>query len=521
MKSLILLLLLFLNSFSAITHYNQANISLCSPGKSKLLLSVETNVYNYSITYPGGVTTCNTWNGNSNSYVRTYTSGTPNTTTLYTYREGSEGCPVGQTMDASTYVCRAACPWATNPPWSPLGESGYSSASCSPLNANSLFANNTPNYVTDAAWCSDNSICYIRSGGCPTGQMYNKTLLKCVYPIGDSSKCPDGYITRNYSLGVDDLKTCWTEKICKNNPSIKETHQVSCGTSTDQAAPVTGPTGPTIPYTAPDSTSKPVGGNGGTSANCFASQSAAKMSCTPPNVLAFSCNPTTGEVTKSTCTPPTAPTTTPINSGDDTKSSTTEDIKNLSNTLPTAIKDALSSFFTDGSYSHLESIRGSLEANTILQADTNDKLDSISVSSDASLVLQGDTNTKLDDLKTSTDGIKDALTGGDSFIGAGMPTEGELTPDAETASGYDVFTNSYTAVKDSFNQAQIVFSHGLPTPTFGSGSCPTYQFYGNNVSLSKIGQALSPYSSVFAILIYISSIIASFRMVINFLSRGV
>lgn len=111
MRYLFFVLFLFSSSpsFSAITYNNQANIGLCNPGKSKVLLSVVTEVYNYSISYPSGVTTCNTWNGNSNSYVRTFASGTPNHTTLSSYREGAEGCPVGSAMD-SNYVCKPIDP---------------------------------------------------------------------------------------------------------------------------------------------------------------------------------------------------------------------------------------------------------------------------------------------------------------------------------------------------------------------------------------------------------------------------
>lgn len=429
-------------------------------------------------------------------------------------------CPTGEIPDSKN-ICKpfSPCSWATNPPWHPLNESGYNSVSCTPLNANSLFANHTPNYVSDASWCSSNSTCYVRSAGCPVGQFYDKSKHKCVYPIGDENKCHDGYVTRNWSTSIDGItKTCWTEKICKSNPAIKETYKVSCGTSADDKAPATGSEGTKSPSIAPDSSRKPTSG---TSGNCFASQSVARMECSPPNVLAFSCDPTTGIVTKSTCTLPTTPTTTQINEGDSTKGATTEDLKNLSNTLPTAIKDALSDYFTDGSYSHLESIRGSLEANTILHADTNDKLDSISASTDASLVLQGDANEKLDSIKDSTDGVKDALTAGGSYFGDSMPSESDLSPDADTASNFDVFTNSITSVQDTFNNAQNVFSGGLHAPTFSGGSCPTYNFYSHPVSLNKIGDAISPYSSIFAILIYISSIIASFRLVINFLSRGV
>lgn len=443
------------------------------------------------------------------------------TQTAYYYQIVSS-CPAGQIADANG-VCNssAPCPWAVSP-WSPLAnQSGYNSTSCNITTVNGMSANGFPQYSSSAAWCSTDQKCYVRPTNCPVGQIYNSSQNKCVYPLGDSDRCTSGYITKNYTLGVAELTKCVTEKICKNNPSIYETFTVSCGKTPNQSTPIDGPSGSSSPTIAPDSSSKPVGGSGGTSGNCFASQSAAKIACTAPNVLSFSCNPSTGVVIDSKCTAPIVAPSTPINSGDSTKSSTTEDIKNLGNTLPSAIKDALSNFFTDGSMSHLEAIRGSLQANTILHAETNDKLDSISASADASLVLQGDANTKLDSVKTSVDGVKDALNTGGTFSGSASPTESELTPDAETESSYDVFKNSITSVQASFDEAKIVFDRGLPIPSLGSGSCPSYEFYGTTVSLSKIGQSISPYSSIFAILIYISSIIASFRMVINFLSRGV
>jgi hypothetical protein len=224
------------------------------------------------------------------------------------------------------------------------------------------------------------------------------------------------------------------------------------------------------------------------------------------------------------------PTQTPIAPGDSTKNSTSEDIKNLANSLPTGIRDALKDWFTDGSMPHLEVIRGTLQASTILQADANDKLTSISASADASLG-------KLDDIKTSTDGVKNSV---DNMKGSidglkdlftndsQFPETDKLEHFEDTTIFDDVseaaqkMSDDAIGIIDQFDTAKNQISNGFPNVSFPNGSCPILTGpFGVSANLSSIGYYISPYSSFFALFIYLVVTFANLRFLfLFFISRS-
>lgn len=437
----------------------------------------------------------------------------------------TSACPAGTAPDSNN-MCMpfSPCSWAVSP-WKAIQLSGINSVSCSTTTINGLYADHIPMYTSAAAWCNSDHTCYVTGASCPSGQFYDKTMRKCIYPHPDESKCSSGYISRNYSTGIDGItKSCFTEYICKSNPSIKETVQVSCGTKKEDFNPITGASGSITPEKAPDSTRKPDLHSDRTS-ECNVKAAVAKSNCQSPNVLSFYCDPMTGiEVAK--CTPPTTPEKTTINSGDSEKTATVESIKELSNELPTRIRDAIKDFFTDGSESHLSSIQSSLKQTNSLTADVSDKIHSLNETAGSQLVAQHDTNAKLDESNAHLSSINNALNGGGTYTGAANPTESELSNDSNGFGDFDVFKNSITQVQTQFENAKSVFNGGFTPPSFGSGHCEVKTFSAFKgqtftVNPEVMISFISPYSSIISIMIYIASIIGAFRMIFKFLSRGV
>ena len=450
--------------------------------------------------------------------------------------QSTASCATGYTASSSGECIQipTSCSWATNPPWY---QTSNTVSTCIKSYQNPTNDLSQTSYLSDLTWCSSDTKCYAREFYCPKGQQYDNANSVCKDPsLPLYSSCREGFYKQNGSITGTSGKTCFTDFICKSDPKTRFRKEVSCGYGPVDPTPVTNPDPlPVEDIEKPPSTSM-------YATICHNEKIHATVFCFKPKVLSFECNPLTGEVTKNTCRDPNVPDEKPIESGDDTKGSTTADIKSLTNDLPRAIKDALSDYFTDGSMPHLEAIRGTLDATLLLDADRNDKLDSLSASADAGLVLQSDANDKLDSLSASAnaglvlqsdangklDGIQSSidmvntsLNSGGNYQGTSMPTESDLSPDTETTDGFDTFTNAFDQIQNQFTQAQSTFSGGVPNISFGSGSCPTYSFYGISISLSKIGDSIAPFSSVFSILIYISLMIGIFKLVFGFFSRGV
>lgn len=440
-------------------------------------------------------------------------------------------CPTGQTPD-SNEICQPPqnCSWATTPPWFVIPNTNV--VQCNTTGLNGLSADNTQSYLSNAQYCTSDSTCYGKLINCPTGMVFSKSQQKCVIPSPDSTKCPAGYYTKTSSTSIDGItKSCYLTYICKTDPSIRFDKIVSCGVDPEQTEPYQTPSGTT--QDSPQSSSSSTKDQ---STKCGTEKMLAQSSCAlqPRHYLVFECDPLTGMVKKSQCLPTETSPQTPIESGDDQKGSTTADIKDLANKLPDSIRTALKDFFSDGSMSHLESIRGSAESSLLLDADRNDKLDNLGASVDAGLVLQSDSNEKLDGIKSSADAIKgsvdaqkpildqiaDFFSDDTQYEGEDV-TQGNLNPDSNSTDGFDTFTLAYDQITNQFNQASNVFSSGVPNITFEGGSCPSYSFMGNSVSLSSIGQSIAPFSSILSILIYISLMINAFRLLFAFLSRGV
>lgn len=497
--------------------YPTANISQCNPTQTKYLLSDTVGSCNNSWD-SDGYTVCNTISSNADHYVVTF-SGEPYTSSCQkreiTYRPIST-CPQGQIANEFG-VCEvppppAECSWAKSP-WI---ESYRSQFECHNGNYGRGLSSGF-SYLWNWEWCEANQKCYGLEYFCPAGQIWDSSISSCRQPkppySPDCANC--GYYKQSGSIVGAAGKQCYIDYICKCNPKIRQRVDVSCGAGPVDGVPETpNPSAPTPEDLEPDPTPNTTG-----TGNCFAAESVARINCQSPKILSFQCDPRTGTVTKNECKNPELPTETPKNEGDDTKGATTADIKDLANKLPTSIRDALKDYLSDGSMPHLEAIRGQLQASVILDADRNDKLDSLGASVDSGLILQSDANEKLDGIRSSTDGIKGSVDGVKGSLddiknilnddGSSVPTE-ELS-DFEDSSIFDEvhqagnkMLEDATGIVNQYDIAKSQISNGFPPVTIPNGSCPTIVGpLGVTVNLSKIGSYISPYSSLFALFIYI------------------
>lgn len=532
MKIIVFLLTVFFVDLFAISCPNSNLVLVSSNTVFKATCSTPSPLDQYTCPSAGGSTT---------EYL--YTKRSDNCyDLLYSQWKNQSSCPTGQFPDANG-ICTAPvqCSWAVSP-WVAVTTSGYNSVSCTPRNVNTLFGSGSPDYAGDAAWCSTNNTCYVRPMNCPSGQIFDSSQYKCVYPHADDNACPDGYYSRNYSTSIDGItKTCHTQKVCKTNNAVVYDYIVSCGTVPSQSQPATGPNGSQTPTSAPNSSTAP---STQTTNNCFAAESEARVNCIPPYILHFQCDPTTGVISKNTCSAPQLPTQNTPTASDSTTTATTADVKNLGNTLPVDIRNALKDFFTDGSMPHLEAIRGQLQASNILQADSNDKLKSINTSIDAGLILQSDANTKLDSIKTSTDDVKASVDGVKASVDSQktilqqikdlftndsqFPETDKLEHFKDTSIFDDVssaaskMSDDATGIIDQYDTAKNQISNGFPNVSFPSGSCPTLSGpFGLTANLSMIGYYISPYSSFFALYIYLVLTFANLRFLfLFFISRS-
>lgn len=427
-------------------------------------------------------------------------------------------CPSGTEPDADN-ICKtppppATCSWATTPPYFVTSNT---QSTCSNTHKDITNDGSHESYYYNFSWCALDSKCYAREYYCPSGQRFDFEKNECYSPIKPplgGSGCPDGFYKQSGSITGPAGKSCYIDFICKTDPTNRTRTDVSCGSGPVDSAPETNPDAPAIPDESSSSNNKDH------SAKCGTDRMMAQASCPLPQLLTFSCDPTTG-LSSSSCKSPFDNTQAQRNSNDSTTASTSEDIKNLSDTLSDNFSKTLANYLTDGNSNHLADIKSSLQQMTTLDADRNDKLDTLIASVDGGLVLQGEANTKLDAVKNSVDNVSSSLNAGGEYTGEDMPSASDLAPDSNTTSGFSTFTDSFDQIKNQFDQAQLIFSQGLPVPQAGSGSCPSYTFYGNEVSLSKIGTAISPFSSIMSILIYISLMIGIFRLVFSFFTRGI
>lgn len=423
----------------------------------------------------------------------------------------------GCVYNTSTCTCETpTCSWATTPPYV---QTNLNQSQCS--NANKVGYTMDTTYTWNFSWCAVENTCYGLEYSCPAGQIFDSTTSSCRAPKEPfNPSCGTcGFYKQSGSIEGPAGKTCYIDYICKCNPKIRIRTDVSCSSGPVSDAPVTNPDAPNFPYEGDPTSAAP--NIKDHSAMCGTEKMMAQASCISPKILSFSCDPLTGTVTKSECKDPTTPATTPINSGDDTKAATTQDIKDLGNNLPTSIKDAIKDFFTDGSMPHLESIRGSLEASLTLDSDRNDKLDAISASADASLSLQSDANDHLSGIKTSVDSMKGSLEGGTGIPSSSMISDADILPDGTIGSTVAALSDDLGSIQNQFANAKQLVTGNFTPPTFSGGSCPTLVGpAGISVNPAQIGATLSPYSPIISILVYISIMFITFGSVFKFLSRG-
>lgn len=439
----------------------------------------------------------------------------------------------GCVYNTSTCTCEMpTCAWATTPPYV---QTNLNQSQCS--NANKVGYTMDTTYTWNFSWCAVENTCYGLEYSCPAGQIFDSTTSSCRAPKEPfNPSCGTcGFYKQSGSIEGPAGKTCYIDYICKCNPKIRIRTDVSCSSGPVSDVPVTNPDAPNSPYEGDPTSAAP--NIKDHSAMCGTEKMMAQASCVSPKILSFSCDPLTGTVTKSECKDPTTPATTPINSGDDTKAATTQDIKDLGNNLPTSIKDAIKDFFTDGSMSHLESIRGSLESALVLDADRNDKLDAISASADASLSLQSDANDHLSGIKTSVDGLKSSLDSGKTDQPFSGFTDNNIFQNPNDASNTSVlediknFSNQIvtdaTSIGTQFDNAKSSIQNGFQPVSLPSGGCSDLSFDlpGSNVQnvvpLSRVPSIISPYSPIFSLLVYMTVMFFIFKFLfLFFISRS-
>jgi hypothetical protein len=437
--------------------------------------------------------------------------------TAYSYRVVTT-CPTGK-IRGSDGVCvepppPTTCDWVSVPPWT---ETSLSQTYCVPHKG--AIALSSIAYVDDHRFCEADTTCYALPYFCPVNTYYSNG--QCISPNkAPTSGCPSGY----YSYGYDIGGKCYTKLVCKDNESKTKIIEVSC-----KGGPVN-PDTPDYPN-APDPDSAPSAQpyKDGVAA-CAAKQKLAKIMCESPNIFSFSCDPITGTVTKSDCKSPTVPTTNTPSEGDDTKGASTKDIKDLSNTLPTSIRDALKDFLSDGSMPHLEAIRGQFQSSLILDADRNDKLDSISASTDAGLVLQSDANEKLDGIKTSLDEGKtnESFSGfvdKNNFQDSNQTSRNSIMDQVSSFTGQIV--SDATSITNQFDNAKTTISNGFQPVSLPSGGCTDISFnipgsnVPNTIPLSRVPPVIAPYSPIFSILVYLAVMFYIFKFLfLFFISRS-
>jgi len=253
----------------------------------------------------------------------------------------------------------------------------------------------------------------------------------------------------------------------------------------------------------------------------------ATYNCQAPNVLKFSCDVTTNVATTS-CVAQTETTKTTVDSADSTAVATTADIKNLSNSLPDSVRNALKDYLSDGSMPYLESIKGSLDASVILQADANDKLDTISASTDAGLALQSDANDKLDTLnETMKEGKTDqAFPGFNDSPDVAVPEDhSSLFSDIHDFANQII--SDASGISTQYDNAKSALDNGFQPVSLPSGGCQdiTFSILGSGVisviPMCKAPELIAPYSPIFSLLVYVVVMFFIFRFLfLFFISRS-
>ncbi|MBV5334666.1 MAG: hypothetical protein JZU49_02545, partial [Sulfuricurvum sp.] len=243
-------------------------------------------------------------------------------------------CPSGQIYDSVSCACKKnTCSWVTTPPW--FSTSRPQSECNNYIKGYDSSILDDTMYLFNHSWCSTDTTCYAKRYYCPAGQNYDYQSSTCKTPTkpAPSPYCPSGY----YPTAVKQISSsdggdiCGQTWICKNNPAITLERTFSCGAGpVDSSPPDSNP-----PVYDTDSTPSAQPYKDGASA-CNAKQTMAQIMCASPSVLSFSCDPTTGAVTKSECKAPIIPPKDDPLAGDSTKGATTEDIKKLGNSLPTS-----------------------------------------------------------------------------------------------------------------------------------------------------------------------------------------
>lgn len=448
-------------------------------------------------------------------------------------------CPDGTEPNALN-VCETPppppiCTWVVQPPWI---TSLFNESKCH--NGNKGTGPNTDHlsYLWNFRWCEANQKCYGLEYYCPKGQIWDATNKICREPkpvLPDCGSC--GMFKVPGSVEGSLLKTCFIDYICKCDQSVRTRVEVSCafGPLEDD------PQDPNHP--SEDPTPPPHEDDIDHSAMCGTLAMSAKASCQPPKILNFKCDPKTGSAV-STCSDPIVPEPTPVTEDDRTNSSTSADIKELGNYLPTAIRDALKDYLTDGSHPYLSKISGILDSQLTLDSERNDRLKAISESTDASLKIQRDINENIASQKSSLDSMNSSLNNIESSLNDGktdQPFNGfqdnnnfQNPNDSSNLSVLDdiknfsnQIVNDATSISTQFDEAKSSIQNGFQPVLLPSGGCLdiTFTIPGssttNTIPLSRVPSLISPYSPIFSLLVYMSVMFFIFKFLfLFFISRS-
>ncbi|WP_373002615.1 hypothetical protein [Sulfurimonas sp.] len=200
----------------------------------------------------------------------------------------------------------------------------------------------------------------------------------------------------------------------------------------------------------------------------------------------------------------------------------------MDNLTPSEVTDQnLSNLPTiDPTNANLSTIEGLRAIESAIKDNLNPKIDTINenlltTNSKLSNIDNKLTssNTKLDGIKSSLDNINGVLnTTGDGIDPSNMDID--VTPLDTTKSIMDNLTDNVseltdgmTSIKTKFDETKSLLSGQQPVLNIGGGSC-------NDEHLAKFAGYISPYSSIFSLVVYVGFMISIFKMIFAYFARG-
>lgn len=201
---------------------------------------------------------------------------------------------------------------------------------------------------------------------------------------------------------------------------------------------------------------------------------------------------------------------------------------NMDNLSPTVTVDQnLSDLPTiDPTQANLSTIEGLRAIETAIKENLSPKIDTVN---DNLLIANNklsdidnklfSSNTKLDDINTNLDNINGVLnTTGDGIDPSNMDID--VTPLDDTNSIMDNLTDNVkeltdgvTSIQTQFTETKALLSGEQPVINIGRGSC-------TDENLAKFAGYISPYSSIFSLVVYVGFMVSIFKMIFAYFARG-